>query len=89
MDDLGTPTERRLAKMWVEVLDTQTVARDADFFEIGGDSLLATKVVLRARRLWNMNFTVRLLLDAPVLCDLAERIDILVAQGAAAKAATP
>ena len=79
-DDFKTPTERRLAEIWGDVLGQDGIRRDQDFFEIGGDSLLATKVVLRARRDWKIKFTVRVLLDAPVLADLAQRVDEMVAE---------
>jgi hypothetical protein len=79
-DDFTSPTERELAAIWADVLKLQVVKRDQDFFEIGGDSLLATKVVLRARRAWQIKFTVRVLLDAPVLADLAVRIDQMTAE---------
>lgn len=73
--DFETQTERRLAMIWADVLKLDKVGRDQDFFGLGGDSLLATKVVLEARRIWNIDFTVRVLIDKPVLADLAERID--------------
>ncbi|MEE1745567.1 MULTISPECIES: phosphopantetheine-binding protein [unclassified Streptomyces] len=79
-NEFSTPTERRLAEIWAEVLRLDKVKRDQDFFEIGGDSLLATTVVLKACRVWDVKFTVRVLLAAPVLAELAERIDELVAR---------
>lgn len=74
-----TSTEKRLAEIWAEVIGISEVSRDEDFFDIGGDSLLATKVVLRARREWNFKATVRLLIDAPVLSEMAECVDLLAA----------
>jgi len=82
--DLVTDTELRLAAMWADVLGVDIVGRDDDFFDIGGDSMLATKVVLSARRAWNVEFTVRVLLDSPVLKDLASQVDMLVAGHSAA-----
>lgn len=82
--DLATDTELKLASMWADVLGTDIVGRDDDFFDLGGDSMLATKVVLAARRTWKVEFTVRVLLDSPVLKDLAGRIDVLVAGYSAA-----
>lgn len=82
--DLVTDTELKLARMWADVLGVDAVGRDDDFFDSGGDSMLATKVVLLARRAWNVEFTVRVLLDSPVLKDLASRIDVLVAGYSAA-----
>ncbi|WP_413805560.1 amino acid adenylation domain-containing protein [Streptomyces sp. OE57] len=45
-DDL----ERRLAAQWEAVLGDGPVARDGDFFALGGDSLLAAQLVGRLRR---------------------------------------
>jgi len=75
--DFETETERQLAIIWADVLKIDKVGREQDFFGLGGDSLLATKVVLQARRHWKIDFTVRVLLDRPVLADLAARIDLL------------
>ncbi|MCM2393747.1 phosphopantetheine-binding protein [Streptomyces albipurpureus] len=80
--DFETQTERQLAMIWADVLKLDKVGREQDFFGLGGDSMLATKVVLEARRIWNIDFTVRVLIDSPVLADLADRIDLRVGQGA-------
>jgi medium-chain acyl-[acyl-carrier-protein] hydrolase len=79
--DYGTPTERQLAMIWADVLKLDKVRRDQDFFDLGGDSLLATKVVLETRRTWNIDFTLRALIDTPVLADLAGEIDLRANQG--------
>ncbi|ACU38330.1 non-ribosomal peptide synthetase [Actinosynnema mirum] len=73
-----TPTERALAAIWEEVLGLARVGRDQHFFRGGGgDSMLATKVVVRVRRLWSVRVTVRQMLQHPVLSDLAAHIDSL------------
>jgi pyochelin synthetase len=41
----GTDLEKRLASLWSEVLDLPQVGRNQDFFKMGGDSLLAAKLV--------------------------------------------
>lgn len=79
--DFETQTERQLAMIWAGVLKLDKVGREQDFFGLGGDSLLATNVVLEARRVWNIDITVRVLIDTPVLADLAERIDRWANQG--------
>lgn len=77
--DLVTDTEHALARMWAEVLGVDVVGRGDNFFDLGGDSMLATRLVLSARRTWNVEFSVRVLVGSPVLKDLAGRIDVLVA----------
>ncbi|HET6484377.1 MAG TPA: phosphopantetheine-binding protein [Actinoplanes sp.] len=67
----------QLARIWADVLHVDLPGPDDDFFELGGDSLLATKVVLHARRIWNADLTVRVLLDHPILRDLTMRVEEL------------
>ncbi|MEU3795611.1 amino acid adenylation domain-containing protein [Streptomyces fructofermentans] len=43
----ATPTERRLAAVWTELLDVREVFREDDFFHLGGDSLLVLQVFAR------------------------------------------
>ncbi|VVD79307.1 Tyrocidine synthase 3 [Pandoraea aquatica] len=42
--------EARIADVWKAVLKTDHVSRDANFFEIGGDSILALQVIARLKR---------------------------------------
>ncbi|WP_246237108.1 amino acid adenylation domain-containing protein [Actinomadura chibensis] len=44
-----TPLEKVLARIVAEVLGVERVGADADFFALGGDSVLATTVVARLR----------------------------------------
>lgn len=43
-------TEKRLVKIWEEVLDVKPVGIHDNFFEIGGDSILSIRVVSKARK---------------------------------------
>jgi hypothetical protein len=80
--DLVTDTEFTLAGMWADLLGVDVVGRGDNFFDLGGDSMLATRLILSARRTWNVEFGVRVLVDSPVLKDMAGRIDVLVAASA-------
>ncbi|WP_407841526.1 phosphopantetheine-binding protein [Streptomyces sp. DSM 116496] len=73
-----TETERALSAIWEEVLNSRQEEREQNFFDAGGDSLLVTRVVLRARKTWGISLNVQVVLDHPVLKDLAEQIDLLV-----------
>jgi amino acid adenylation domain-containing protein len=46
-----TRTERTLAEVWRETLGADQVGIHANFFELGGDSIMAIQVITRARRL--------------------------------------
>jgi len=45
----ASATERKLAAIWCAVLGLEQVGRDDDFFELGGDSILALDVLQRLR----------------------------------------
>ncbi|MEU5211497.1 non-ribosomal peptide synthase/polyketide synthase [Streptomyces sp. NPDC020742] len=45
-----TDTERRIARIWADVLGLDAVGADDNFFELGGDSILVMQVVSRLRR---------------------------------------
>ncbi|MFF5007153.1 amino acid adenylation domain-containing protein [Streptomyces phaeochromogenes] len=43
----ATPTERRLAAIWSELLEAGPICREDDFFDLGGDSMLVLQVFAR------------------------------------------
>ena len=45
----ATQTEKRLAEIWKKLLEIDHVSREDNFFEIGGDSLLAVSMVAAVR----------------------------------------
>jgi amino acid adenylation domain-containing protein/non-ribosomal peptide synthase protein (TIGR01720 family) len=46
----ATPAEERLAAIWRQALGVERVGRRDSFFELGGDSILAVRIVAQARR---------------------------------------
>ncbi|MFJ8632247.1 amino acid adenylation domain-containing protein [Streptomyces sp. NPDC093568] len=45
----ATPTEHLVARIWSTLLDAPEVAREDDFFELGGDSILVLELFARLR----------------------------------------
>ncbi|MDQ3957816.1 MAG: non-ribosomal peptide synthetase [Actinomycetota bacterium] len=70
----ATPTEELLAAIWRELLGVSDVGRDDSFFELGGQSLLATRLVSRIREAWGIDARLRIVFDAPTLRELAGRV---------------
>jgi aryl carrier-like protein len=66
--------ESTLAGLWAELLEVPRVGRDDNFFALGGDSLLATRLVAAVRARLGAGVTLRQLLAAPVLHELATHI---------------
>jgi amino acid adenylation domain-containing protein/thioester reductase-like protein len=64
-----------LAAIWAEVLGVERVGAHENFFELGGHSLMASEVMFRVRKLYQVAFPLRKLFDAPTLSGLAQAID--------------
>ncbi len=67
-----TPTEKIVAGVFAEVLGLDRVGLDDDFFALGGDSLIATRVCVRLQLALGREVPVRYLFDASTVGDLAE-----------------
>jgi acyl-coenzyme A synthetase/AMP-(fatty) acid ligase/acyl carrier protein len=73
------PVERTLAELWAELLGTPGVGRRTSFFALGGDSLLATRLVEEVRRRFGVETSLRELYGAPTVEQLAGHIERLSA----------
>ncbi|MFV0131782.1 non-ribosomal peptide synthase/polyketide synthase [Streptomyces sp. HMX87] len=67
----GTPAERAVAAAWADVLDTGEVGADDDFFALGGDSILAVRVIARLRDVFDTDVSPRLLFTHTTVSALA------------------
>lgn len=61
---VGATTERALTRIWEELLGVSEVALDDEFYELGGDSLVATQIVARIRKELGVDLRVRDLVEA-------------------------
>jgi long-subunit acyl-CoA synthetase (AMP-forming)/acyl carrier protein len=69
-------TERLLSKIWIDVLGIAQVRREANFFDIGGNSLLAIQVMTRIRDEFEIALPVQRIFEFPHLSELAAQIDL-------------
>ncbi len=70
-----TDTEREVARMWGEVLNIEKIGVNDHFFELGGQSLLATQVVSRLKSRFDMDIPLRILFETATVENLAKWID--------------
>ncbi len=70
-----TATERLLAGFWEEAFDLEGIGRDDDFFDLGGDSLIAAMVTTRIDAALGLQLPFQALVENPILKDLAAAID--------------
>ncbi|HEU0079734.1 MAG TPA: non-ribosomal peptide synthetase, partial [Longimicrobiaceae bacterium] len=82
----ATPTEETLAAIWAEVLKLERVGARDEFFALGGHSLMATRVIARAREAFGVEVPLRAIFEAPTVAGLAARVDELLRADAAAAA---
>ncbi|WP_133057832.1 non-ribosomal peptide synthetase, partial [Mycolicibacterium confluentis] len=71
----STPTEEILTGIYEGVLGLDRVGVDDSFFDLGGDSLSAMRVIAAVSTGLNVDLAVRTLFDAPTIAQLAPRID--------------
>ncbi|XXY81875.1 amino acid adenylation domain-containing protein [Sorangium sp. So ce295] len=69
-----TDLERHVAALWQEILGAPRVSLRSSFFELGGDSLAATRFVLEIERRYGLKVPIRALFTEPVLERLVARI---------------
>jgi thioesterase domain-containing protein/acyl carrier protein len=63
----ATPIERELATMWRELLGVERVGRDDDFFELGGQSLIAVRLFTRMKKKYAIDLPLSTLFEAPTI----------------------
>lgn len=71
--------ESAMAAIWSELLKVRNIGPDEDFFDLGGDSLLAVRVFERMQALTGINLPLSALLTGPTI---ARQVAIFRAAGA-------
>lgn len=74
----STPAEIRLAAIVAEVLGTEGISADDNFFLIGGYSSAGTQIVIRAREAFGVELTLWHLFEARTVAKLAATIESLL-----------
>src|ERR1051326_4965308 len=67
-----TPIEEQLAAIWREVLRLKQIGIRNNFFDLGGDSLMAVQVIARIRETLKLELPLSSLFDASTIEELAE-----------------
>ncbi|GLX00436.1 type I polyketide synthase [Microtetraspora sp. NBRC 16547] len=72
--------EAGLARIWGEVLGVAEVGADEDFFDLGGNSLVAVQLIARVRGAVGVKLPMRTLFEAPTVARMAARVEQLRAE---------
>ncbi|PPK63167.1 non-ribosomal peptide synthetase [Actinokineospora auranticolor] len=65
------PVEEAVAAIWCELLGLAAVGRGDHFFRLGGNSIIATKVVARLRELFGVELSLRVVFTQPTVARIA------------------
>ena len=67
----STPLERELAAIWQELLGVKRVGTHDDFFELGGQSLVAVRLFSRIRKSFGVDLPIATLFESPTISKCA------------------
>ncbi|EDN69045.1 Polyketide synthase KR domain [Beggiatoa sp. PS] len=67
--------EQNIAHIWQETLGIESIGIHEDFYDLGGDSLIAIRVVSRLRELYHIELPVRVLFEKTTIAELAGYIE--------------
>lgn len=70
----ATEIEEKLMDIWKEILNTD-VKINSSYFELGGDSLLATILRNKIKEQFNIEFSLEMIFKKPILEEMAEYIE--------------
>ena len=67
----STPAEKNIAAVWSELLLIDKIGADDNFFQLGGNSLLALKTVAALKQRFNYEVPITKLYQYPTVCGIA------------------
>jgi amino acid adenylation domain-containing protein len=67
--------ERTLATMMTEILNLDRVSIDANFFDLGGNSLLAMQLITQIRNIYQVSIPARTFFEQPTIAELSQIIE--------------
>ncbi|MFU0507345.1 AMP-binding protein [Pseudaminobacter sp. NGMCC 1.201702] len=71
----GTPLAKTLAALWQRTLKVPDIAMDDNFFDLGGDSLSATNLMLLLEERFGNDLPTALLFEQPTLREMEQVLD--------------
>jgi acyl carrier protein len=69
-------TEQTLSEIWMDVLGISSVSMDDDFFDVGGNSLSAIRLITLIQDKFEITLPVRRIFEFQSILDLAPQVDL-------------
>ncbi|MDE1476885.1 amino acid adenylation domain-containing protein [Xenorhabdus bovienii] len=73
-----TILESEVVEIWAKTLEQQQISRNARFFNLGGNSLNATRIVAAIQKKYGVEMSVRVLLENPSLRQFSVQLETLL-----------
>lgn len=70
-----TPLEKKVCAIFEQVLSVVPIGVDDNFFDLGGDSLLATKAVAKIRAEFGVELTIRTIFEMPTVAAIVRKME--------------
>jgi hypothetical protein len=70
-----TPVEEKLCGLWSEALRLERVGVRDNFFDLGGHSLLGTRLISQVREVFQLDLPLRTLFERPTVAEFAQVIE--------------
>jgi amino acid adenylation domain-containing protein/non-ribosomal peptide synthase protein (TIGR01720 family) len=74
----STAVEEMLAGIWVQVLGLEKISINDNFFDLGGHSLIATRVISQIQQIFEVEIPLRRLFELPTVSELAKEIQAAI-----------
>ena len=68
-------TEKKLTKLWEELLGVRPIGIQQNYFDLGGNSLLAVRLFARIQKEFSVSLPLATLFEAQTIAELAEILD--------------
>ncbi|WPL15965.1 Linear gramicidin synthase subunit B [Thiorhodovibrio winogradskyi] len=77
----ATATETTVAAIWARFLGLDDVGAESDFFQLGGESLMAVRIITELGKRYELSIPFSVLMRARTVADMAHWIDERLASG--------
>ncbi|MGZ6525485.1 MAG: non-ribosomal peptide synthetase, partial [Tumebacillaceae bacterium] len=67
--------EQQMANIWLEILQVSKVGVHDNFFDLGGHSLMATRLISRANQLFAVELSLTALIEHPTVAELVRAVE--------------
>lgn len=78
LQDELTTTQHTCLTIWQSVFNKQSLRLEDNFFDLGGDSLIALQIITSLKNHYSIPLSLSCLFECPTIISLSEKIDLLL-----------